>query len=480
MSRKVLGLEIRKESVAAVLLDIGFKSSELLSQGYVPISEEKPEKEEIKKALEKIVEDLKPAGAFCVLGIPASSISFRNISVPFNDTKKIKQILPFELEPTLPIPVEDLLIEFEAVKQEGHQDLLTFAVPKGTVQQYVDLLDSVNLRPGAIVPGGYAISRLLPLITATNDNVLFIDTGEGLHTVYAVCDGVLRLVRSFPLATTGMPVVRHLETNMKRTIIALKESKNISIDPQTVFAGGPQSDLLIEENEEITFLGRPVSALESIRAFPGLQQIPDSPQWATGQYDTALALALMEAESLKGINFSSEQSTLSTLWSEYRGKIVASAVLIGLLFTSILSSQMIALKRKQKTLDDLERRIESVFTDTFPDVTKIVDPLQQMQIKIRETGQESAQPVLDGARVRVIDILNALSLQIPKSVDVKINRMVVGVDNVVLSGNTDNFNTVDDIKSKVGEAKIFTNVTISSADLERSGKRVRFKLKVDF
>jgi general secretion pathway protein L len=63
---------------------------------------------------------------------------------------------------------------------------------------------------------------------------------------------------------------------------------------------------------------------------------------------------------------------------------------------------------------------------------------------------------------------------------VNVNRMVVGIDNVVLSGNTDNFNTVDDIKGRLDEADIFTTVTISSADLEKSGKRVRFKLKLDF
>jgi Tfp pilus assembly protein PilN len=107
-------------------------------------------------------------------------------------------------------------------------------------------------------------------------------------------------------------------------------------------------------------------------------------------------------------------------------------------------------------------------------------PLQQMQVRIRETRQSSMGPELAGARVRVIDILNALSQNIPSSADVKMNRMVVGTDNVVLSGNTDNFNTVDDMKGGLEKAEIFKSVTISSADLEKSGKRVRFKLKLDF
>ena len=58
--------------------------------------------------------------------------------------------------------------------------------------------------------------------------------------------------------------------------------------------------------------------------------------------------------------------------------------------------------------------------------------------------------------------------------------MVVGTDNLVLSGNTDTFNTVDEIKGGLEDAEVFKQVTISSADLEKSGKGVRFKLKLDF
>jgi general secretion pathway protein L len=72
--------------------------------------------EGIKAALQTLVETLKPAGATCVLGIPTTLVSFRNLSVPFHDLKKIRQILPFELEPSLPVPVEDLIFDFEAVK----------------------------------------------------------------------------------------------------------------------------------------------------------------------------------------------------------------------------------------------------------------------------------------------------------------------------------------------------------------------------
>ena len=66
----------------------------------------------------------------------------------------------------------------------------------------------------------------------------------------------------------------------------------------------------------------------------------------------------------------------------------------------------------------------------------------------------------------------------PKNLDVELMSIVSGADNVVVSGNTDTFNAVDDIKTGLEESDIFETVSISSATMDKSGKRVRFKIKV--
>jgi len=480
MSRKILSLEIRESSIAAVLLDSGFKGSQLERQGYFPIQADKAGNDGIKDTLKTIVETFKPTGATCVLGISATLVSFRNLSLPFNDIKKIRQILPFELEPSLPTPVEELLFDFEAVKRDKHQELLTFSIKKTEIQRYQDLLGSVNLRPAVIMPAGYAAARFISTMTADSTDFLFIDSGEDNHTIYAVCSGNVRMVRTLPVAGEGNPVIHNLEATMQRTFTALHESRGIAVNPSVVFSAGPQAPLLAAGNGSSTLLGVPVKSIDDLRSFPRLQGALDTNDWQSGRLDIALALALMETETVTGVNFSTQRSTIQHYWGEYRKNIIFSAVLIVLALMIALGVQILAVNAKQERLAELDRQIETVFKDTFPAVTRVVDPLQQMQVKIKETGDNSIGFDLTGARVRVIDILNALSRQIPSAADVKINRMVVGTDNVVLSGNTDNFNTVDDIKGKLEEADLFKSVTISSADLEKSGNRVRFKLKLEF
>ncbi|BBO80152.1 hypothetical protein DSCO28_07180 [Desulfosarcina ovata subsp. sediminis] len=484
MSRRVLGLEIRASSVGAVLLESSFKGSVLQAQAFVTLAETDTAEDDeanLLNALISVVDTLNPAGATCVLGIPTTMVSFRNLSLPFSDLKKIRQILPFELEPSLPLPVDELLFDVETVKRDGQQhDLLAFSVQKNHIQRYLDLLQKVNLRPVAIMPSAYAAAHSMALDASSTGDFVFIDTGDGHHSAYMVCSGHVRMVRSLPVIREATQLLRNLETTLERTFTATRDSLDIDFNPTSVVLGGPDAGLLPPAGNDPGMLGLPVRSLSEVRSFSRLKGEFNDPAWQTGQLDGALALALVETEGMAGINFSTERTSVQHYWSEYRGQIILTATLLLLTIIAALGAQMLSVTARQRQVAALDSQIEAVFRETFPEITRVVNPLQQMQIKIREAGDAGLGPEMPGAGVRVIDILNGLSQQIPDTVDVKVNRMVMGADNVVLSGNTDTFNTVDDIKMRLEKADIFKSVMISSADLEKSGQRVRFKLKLDF
>jgi Tfp pilus assembly protein PilN len=56
--------------------------------------------------------------------------------------------------------------------------------------------------------------------------------------------------------------------------------------------------------------------------------------------------------------------------------------------------------------------------------------------------------------------------------------MVISPDNVIISGTTGTFEAVDDIKSKLEQINAFKKVTINSTNKDRSGKEIRFQMKV--
>ena len=58
------------------------------------------------------------------------------------------------------------------------------------------------------------------------------------------------------------------------------------------------------------------------------------------------------------------------------------------------------------------------------------------------------------------------------------HQLVIGEGNVLISGNTGTFNSVDSMKSQLERAKMFETVEIVSTNKDKSGKRIRFKLKL--
>ncbi len=57
--------------------------------------------------------------------------------------------------------------------------------------------------------------------------------------------------------------------------------------------------------------------------------------------------------------------------------------------------------------------------------------------------------------------------------------MVVDQDGVQIRGTTDTFNTVDSIKKGLESSEMYRDVVIASANLDQSGKGVRFEIKMD-
>jgi Tfp pilus assembly protein PilN len=119
-----------------------------------------------------------------------------------------------------------------------------------------------------------------------------------------------------------------------------------------------------------------------------------------------------------------------------------------------------------------------VFSRTFPDVKRIVDPLQQMRVKVNEVKTSAISVPGTDSNNKVLDLLKDMSDRIPKSLDVKMSRMVIDQETVRVSGKTDTFNTVDSIKTGLETSRYFSGVTISSANLDRTGKRVQFEIKL--
>ena len=482
MSRKILGIDIRHDAVSAVLVKSSIKETVIEAHVHVPISDQKGVEGGLAASLETLVEKMDIHGSVCVASFPADQISYRNIQVPFKEHKKINKILPYEIEPTLPFPVDDLIIDFQPIElpnNTNHTDLIAAAVEKFKLQSYLEALAAFDIEPEIVTVGGYPAAICLADLVDISENWLFVDIDSNKGTLFAILSGGICLIRSFPIRSDARSSkIKSICTNVQRTISAFKEIIGLDFRTGGVFIAGCGLDDLGFDQDMSHILGVPVKRADLLRDTDVAKYHAPSQSWVPFLMDNALSLALMEVKGFDGLNFRKGPFAAKKFWEEHKKSLIKTGVLIALVlalayFNVVLDSYFMGRK-----LASLNSKITNVFTSTFPEVKKIVDPFQQMKIKVQEAKKNALLPGEIDKHIYTIDILNNISKLIPKETDVNLTRLVIGSEGVMISGDTDTFNSVDSIKGRLEQADLFKKIIISSANIDRSDNRVRFKLKV--
>jgi len=484
MRRKILGLDIRHDAVSAVLLKSGIKGTVIDAHVHVPLTDGKADETGWVAPLETLVKKMDISGSVCAASFPADEISYRNIQVPFKGQKKIKKILPFELEPTFPFPTDDLIIDFIPVKLPDHindNNLITAAVEKSKLQSFLDTLATFNIAPETVTVGGYPTAWCLTHILDNRKNWLVVDIDSNKGAIFFILSGTVCLIRSFLIRSDARSYkIKSLCSTIRQTQAALEKMIGLEFDPDGLFITGCGLDDLGFEQDMAQALGLPIERIDLLRDTDLFKHQDPPKSWVPLLMDNALSLALMEVEGADGFNFRKGPFASKKFWEENKKGLIQTGVFFALVVALAFFNVFIDSYFMGKKLARLDNQITDIFTSTFPDVKKIVDPVQQMRIKIQAARKKMLFPGETEKSIRTIDILNNISNRIPRETDVTLTRMVIGSENVVISGDTDTFNSVDSIKSRLEEVDSFKKIIISSANINKSDNRVRFNLKITF
>jgi len=474
MSKKILGLDIRYDSVSAVLVKNNIRENFIEAHEYIPISDQKDLESIISYSLDIITKTMDITGSVCIASFPSDQISYRNIQVPFNNQKKIRQILPFELETILPFQVEDLVIDFNSLTSGDHTDLIVAAVEKASIQSYLNKLKSFNVNPKIVTVGGSAAVLCLASLADTPDNFLFVDTGNERCAVFIVKSGQLYYIRSFRINSVNSSKIELLCLNIKQAISAFEEI----FQPDLIITTGNGIGKSGFEKEMEDILGIAVRRTDLLADTSVQIKNHSEKLWEPEKLDNAFALSLIEIEGFNAFNFNKDSFSLKKYWEENKKGLAITVFLAGLVLSTLFFNIIIDTYLMGKKLSHIEHKITDLFKTTFPDVKNIVDPLHQMRNGIQKAQKSSLFPGETHRDIRAIDIFNEISRLIPEEIDVEVTRFVFGVENVMLTGNTDTFNSVNKIKRKLEQVDFFKKVVIGSANVDKTENRVRFKLQI--
>ncbi|MBW1889089.1 MAG: pilus assembly protein PilM [Deltaproteobacteria bacterium] len=479
MSRKILGLDIRYNAVSAVIVRGGIKGNWIEDHRCIPVSTDRPDAS-LSHALKTIAEEMEVDGATCIAAFPAEYASYRNIEAPFKNKKKLRQILPFELESTLPYSPENVIIDFgvlDGLRDAEHYKIFAAAAQKERVGFYIDLLKSHGMEPEVLTIGGYPLARALDNFSNDGENRLLIAVEPDRATLFLLLAGQINLVRSFSVSLGSANGIQHLCANVHQALSGFQKHMGVNIDiHEAMLTGSALEDFDVESGIGGAF-DFPVRTMDLI-ALSGLVSIDtEGLLWRITAMDASLALALTEIVGFDLLNFRQGRFAVEKEWVEYKKDIIKSGLLAFLVLLLFFSNFVVDYFSMKKRSIRLEQEIRENFISTFPDVKRIVDPLQQMRVKLQDVKNADTFSAGMGRPVKTIDILNDISRFIPDQIDVELVSIIIGSDNVLISGDTGGFDAVDDVKNSLEQATIFKNVSITSTNKERSGNRVRFKIK---
>jgi general secretion pathway protein L len=390
-------------------------------------------------------------------------------------------MLPYEIEPLLPYPADELAIDFSVLDgkpSENQTEILAVAIEKSRLASFLADLSAVNVDPERVTVSGLALAVWIGRNADPDQPFLCLDIAETFAALYVVAGDQVRLIRSFPLSTDPASRLRTIRNHIRVTLGAWSETGNLLEGPvELVLSGDGLESLSLEEvGEGLSVALRKTDLGQELHL---AREEPDDDAWDPVCMDGALALALAEIEGIEGLNFHRSQFPGKKVISRYGQNLVKSGALAGAVLVLMFASVIIQGYLMKRRLADLDQQIAAVFAETFPEVKRVTNPYQQMQINLQELQKNTGLAGESLPSVRSIDILKSISDSIPEDISVVIDRMVIGPDTILISGTTGAFNAVDEIKGFLERTTPFKKVTISSANTDRSGKEVNFQLKVD-
>jgi general secretion pathway protein L len=480
MSRTLLGLDIRHDTVTAVIVQAGMKQRHIEACKSVTFSREADEEGGLSEALARIGEEIDLAGAVCAVSLPADRVSYRNLEVPFRDERKITQILPFEMEPAMAHGIEKMAVDYLPVRLGDTSEILAGAVDQDLLEDCQAALGAIGVEPVLITAGALPTALSVARMATTPERAILVDSDETHHTLYLIEGGHVALIRSLHRGKTPQADIHALGNNILRTVTSYEELRETPFEPDTVLLTGYGIDVPAAEQRLSEFLELPVQRIDCVTIPNDLEPVVSIEEWNPCRSQNARALALTELEGWECLNFRKRSQSLKRQWRDYREHFIASGVLVAVVLVLFLGGYIYAgqaLKDRQARLDE---ELTALFKKTFPDVTNIVNPVHQMKTRMDEMRQAAAGDPNMGGGHRTIDVLYAVSRGIDKETDVELTRFVISPDSVLVDGDTAGFEAVDRIKNQLEKDEIFSTVTISSANMDKSGKRVRFKLKLQF
>ena len=473
MAKRTLALDIQDDGIDWVILRSGIRKVAIEKTGRLACRIDDGFDPDAVPALKGLRDALNTPGSSCIAAITSRGLFTRLIPVPFHDKRKIRQILPLELEATLPVAVDELYLDFQTVGNGGNPAALTVAMPKTKITARLQLLHEAGLDPVLVTFSGLPAAALLAAGPQGENVSLLIDGDDHHCMLFLVGSHQILFIRSWPPPASDSDPADKLKRAIDQTVEAIAQVLPDATEIQSIYLT-PRSARNYAPEQLATVVDCPVEVFDvnqsNTIALAG--DLPDD------HNQGALALGLYEPLAEKGLNLFRPTFPLKRFLQQNQKRFIQTGVLAAILMALFMVDVYLDIRRTETHANFLKTETEAILKRAFPETRNIVNPVQQMIVKLRET--QAYEPASSkGPGPAQIDVLNTISRALPPKLDIHVSQLVSGTERVQISGSTGTFEAVNEANELLEKTSFFDKITIVSANMDQKTNRVRFKLAAD-
>jgi len=417
--------------------------------------------------------------------LPASSVVFKELTVPFTSLKKIKLVLPFEVESLLPFPLVEATVDCIVTKQDEDQSIVYVAAVKNEVlAQHLALLSKGGVDPFKITVDLFELyalyKALYPQTNEQKNDVIFYLGYHGMRMAI-VHDGMLIATRYVPHGL--IKFAKLLDTNTEHLHRA-------GIDPEkilkTVTPFFADIKLTLDASKE-RLDGQPYSKLLLMGpavAIKGLHQLLTTVTGISASNITPQTLmqhGLFNSKSLSKINNSSiiplsAALSLSTTIDfnlnvgdtqerqdkRVRNQLIAAGTLLVLIIISVIGRGILTARKLRNEIKSSEQQAITSLRKVFPTLSKSSKSLEKLKRSAQNELKREKNiwfALSPQNRASFMKYLVDLSKRIDRvGLGLNLKKWILTENTMTFEGRVKNYQALSKLEEELRASKLFTNV----------------------
>jgi general secretion pathway protein L len=476
MKSKTWGLDIGSAGIKAVEVSRSLRGLRVSRYEVLPLArmEKGDFRGEVLAKLREVFPRLGARGEGLACTFPSPLTMVHRVPLPFADRKKNRQVVKFEAEPFLPFSADQVILDFYSPgKGPDEKRSLIFAVRKKDLGDHLALLKESGLDPESVVPEAMAFFSLVKSLgKASGEGGALLDLGQEKATLILWEKGRLVLARSILLPGTPSASgdASRLAEEVRRSFLSAEWSPE-KRTAEKLFLTGGKALLPGLAKQMGDLLQVPVDLL------PMEEICPDVPEEARPALAAALGAAL-GGDSAEGVNLRREEFASSQKARRMKGRLkvlMAYAVLLAVLGIAAFLVNFTLLEKKYR---DLKAEIRKEFTQSLPEVKRVVNEVQQMRARVQEERAKLGSFGAGPGGGSPLEILRDLSLMVDPATKVRVTELIVDPETVEVNGEADSFDTVNQLKARLDRSARFKDVQLKAAKASSLENVIEFKFQM--